>query len=77
MSLRGPAVSTNLWNRVAGDGMDLASLGLACARSDRRTAVAGALGLVAGATLIDASTALGSIKQTGRTFPRLTRFAAA
>ena len=29
MLLRGPAVSTNVWNRVIGDGMDLAALGLA------------------------------------------------
>src|SRR5206468_7534581 len=29
--LRGPAVSTNVWNRVAGDGMDLAALGVALA----------------------------------------------
>ena len=36
MLLRGPAVSTNLWNRVLGDGMDLAALGLAFSRSDRR-----------------------------------------
>jgi hypothetical protein len=69
MLLRGPAVSTNLWNRVLGDGMDLTALGLAFGRSDRRPAVAGALGFVAGATLLDVIAARGLAKQTARTFP--------
>jgi hypothetical protein len=69
MLLRGPAVSTNLWNRVFGDAMDLAALGLAFARSDRRPAVTGALGFVAGATLLDVAAARGLARQTGRTFP--------
>lgn len=69
MLLRGPAVSTNAWNRVVGDGMDLAALGLAFSRSERRGAVAGALGFVAGATLLDVLTARGLDKETGRTFP--------
>ena len=59
MLMRGPAVSTNVWNRVVGDGMDLAALGLAFGKSGRKTAVAGALGFVAGATLLDAVTARG------------------
>jgi hypothetical protein len=70
MLIRGPAVSTNVWNRVIGDGMDLAALGVAFAKSERRTAVAGALGFVAGATLLDGLTARGLDRQTGRTFPR-------
>lgn len=70
MLLRGPAVSTNVWNRVIGDGMDLAALGIAFARSDRKTAVAGALGFVAGAALLDAVTARGLDRETGRTFPK-------
>ena len=69
MLLRGPAVSTNAWNRVVGDGMDLAALGLAFARGNRRPAVAGALGFVGAATLVDALTARGLDRQTGRTFP--------
>src|SRR3954453_6071353 len=44
MLLRGPAVSTNVWNRVIGDGIDLAALGLAFSQSNRRPAVAGAVG---------------------------------
>jgi len=70
MLMRGPAVSTNLWNRVVGDGMDLAALGLAFSKSGRKTAVAGALGFVAGATLLDAVTARGLDRKTGRTFPK-------
>ena len=71
MLLRGPAVSTNAWNRVIGDAMDLGALGLALSRSSRKGAVAGALGFVAGATLIDAIAARGLARETGRTFPAL------
>jgi hypothetical protein len=77
MLLRGPAMSTNLWNRVLGDGMDLAALGIAFSRSDRRNAVAGALGFVAGATVVDALTARGLDQETARTFPRSERLASA
>jgi len=69
MLLRGPAVSTNAWNRVVGDAIDLGALGLAFSRSSRRRAVAGALGFVAGATLIDVLAARGLAAETGRTFP--------
>ena len=69
MLLRGPAVSTNVWNRVFGDAMDLAALGLAFTRSDRKAAVTGALAFVGGATLLDAVTARGLAQQTGLTFP--------
>ena len=64
---------TNVWNRVVGDGMDLAALGLAFARSNRKPAAAGALGFVAGATLLDAVVARGLDRQSGRTFPRAMR----
>src|SRR5438309_9133518 len=46
MLLRAPAVSTNVWNRVFGDVMDLAALGVAFSRSNRKSAVAGALAFV-------------------------------
>ena len=69
MLLRGPAVSTNAWNRVVGDAMDLGAIGLAFTRSSRRGAVAGALGFVAGATIIDAIAGRGLAHQTGRAFP--------
>jgi hypothetical protein len=77
MLLRGPAVSTNAWNRVVGDAMDLGALGLAFSRSNRKGAVAGALSFVAGATLVDVLAARGLSDRTGRTFPRSERLAAA
>ena len=73
MLLRGPAVSTNAWNRVVGDAIDLGALGLALSRSSRKGAVAGAL--------VDADRrsnrseadgrrrARGLGRETGRTFP--------
>ena len=76
MLLRGPAVSMNVWNRVIGDGIDLAALGLAFTRSDRKAAVAGAVGFVAGAALLDVIAARGLDIETGRTFPRSGRAAA-
>jgi hypothetical protein len=69
MLIRGPAVSTNAWNRVVGDAMDMSALGLAFAPSTKKGAVAGALGFVAGATIIDAIAARGLSRETGRTFP--------
>ena len=69
MLLRGPAVSTNAWNRVVGDTIDFGALGLAFSRSNRKGAVAGALGFVAGAAIIDAIAARGLAGETGRTFP--------
>ena len=73
MLLRGPAVSTNVWNRVVGDAMDLAALGLAFGRSNRKGPVAGTLAFVGGATVLDALTARGLDQQTGRTLPRSER----
>jgi|SRR5579884_1086753 len=73
MLLRGPAVSTNVWNRVIGDFMDLAALGVAFTRSNRKPAVAGALAFVGGATVLDAITARGLDQETARTFPRSER----
>jgi hypothetical protein len=77
MLLRGPAVSTNAWNRVVGDAMDIGALGLAFSRSSRKGAVAGALGFVAGATLIDVIAGRGLSEETARTFPRSQRLARA
>lgn len=69
MLLRGPAVSTNAWNRVAGDAMDLGALGLAFSRSNKRGAVAGAIAFVAAAAIVDAIAARGLAQETGPTFP--------
>ena len=77
MLLRGPAVSTNAWNRVVGDAVDLGALGIAFSRSSRKGAVAGALGFVAGAAVVDVLTGRGLAAATGRTFPPSERLAAA
>ena len=71
--LRGPAVSTNVWNRVIGDAIDAGALGLAAARSDRKAAVAGALAFVGGAMVADVLAARALDRETGRTFPRSAR----
>lgn len=67
--LRGPAVSFNVWNRVAGDAIDAGALALA-ARSGNRRNIALAGGFVAGAAIADVLTARALDKQTGRTFNR-------
>lgn len=69
MLLRGPAVSTNAWNRVIGDAMDLGALLLAAPRSSRPKAMAGAIGFVAGAAALDVYAARGLDQETGRTWP--------
>jgi hypothetical protein len=69
MLLRGPAVSTNVWNRVIGDAVDLGALLVAAPRSARPAAMAGALGFVAGATALDVFAARGLDRETGRTWP--------
>lgn len=66
--LRGPAVSTNVWNRVLGDGLDIGSLLVALGSSTKPRAVAGALAFVGGATALDVYTARGLDEQTGSTF---------
>lgn len=70
-----PAHSTLVWNRVAGDAMDLAALGLAARQAPRRHAIWGALAFVAGATVIDALVARALDRNTGRALP--IRFASA
>jgi hypothetical protein len=77
MLLRGPAVSTNVWNRVIGDAIDAGALGLAFTRSNRKGAVAGALAFVGGAMAADWLTARALDRDTGRTFPKASRSEAA
>jgi hypothetical protein len=67
--VRGPAFSTNVWNRVIGDGMDLYSLALALRTSRKPKAVAGALAFVGSITALDIWTAKALDQETGRAFP--------
>ena len=69
MLLKGPAVSTNAWNRVVGDVIDAGALGLAFTRTSNKRAVAGALAFVGSALALDAWAARGLARQTARTFP--------
>ncbi len=68
--LAAPAVATNVWSRVAGDGMDLLALGIAARRRPANRAVWGSLAFVAVVTALDVFVARGLARQTGATFPR-------
>jgi len=67
--LAAPAHATNVWNRVAGDAMDLAALGAAARKSPSNRAVWGAIAFVVGATALDVWTARGLDRETGKTSP--------
>jgi len=69
MLLRGPAVSTNVWNRVIGDVMDAGALALAMGKSNRKGAVTGALAFVGTALAADVITARALDRKSGKTFP--------
>ena len=68
--LAAPAVSTNVWMRVAGDAMDLAALGLAARRGGATPAWWGAFAFVGAATIVDVLVARGLDEQTGKMLPR-------
>ena len=65
-----PAVSTNVWMRVAGDAMDLGALGLSARRGGITPAWWGAFAFVGGALVIDVLVARGLDEQTGRMIPK-------
>ena len=67
--LAAPAVSAGVWNRVAGDCMDLAALGAAARRSPRNGAVWGGIAFVVAATVLDVVVAKGLDRQTGKLLP--------
>jgi hypothetical protein len=69
MLIRGPAFSTNVWNRVLGDAMDISSLLLALRTSTKPRAVAGALAFVGTVTALDVWTASKLDQETGRALP--------
>jgi hypothetical protein len=67
--LAAPAASANIWNRVAGDAMDLGALGLAARQSPQRMAVWGAIAFVAAVTVLDVIAARGLDRTTGKLLP--------
>jgi hypothetical protein len=68
--LQSPAHSARVWNRVLGDGMDIATLGAALRNAPRNKAVWASLGFVIGATVLDVAVALGLDRTTGKTLPQ-------
>jgi len=68
--LQSPAHGARVWNRVLGDGLDLATLGAALRNSPRNKAVWASLGFVVGATALDVLVALGLDRTTGKTLPQ-------
>ena len=67
--LNAPAHGTGVWNRVAGDAMDLAALSAAARNAPRNRAVWGAIAFVLGAAALDVFVARGLDRTTGKTFP--------
>jgi hypothetical protein len=67
--LAAPAVSTNVWNRVAGDAMDLTALGVAATNHPRNRTVWSAIAFVVGATVLDVVTAMGLDRESGKMLP--------
>ena len=63
--LAAPTRPLAVWNRVAGDAMDLAALGAAAGKSPRSTKVWGAIAFVVGATVLDVIVARGLSRQVG------------
>ena len=68
--LQAPAHGARVWNRVLGDGLDIATLGAALRNSPRNKAVWASLGFVIGATALDVLVALGLDRSTGKTIPQ-------
>lgn len=64
-----PAVATGVWNRVAGDVMDIAAAAFAVRRSPGNRLAWGALAFVTGALALDAVVARGLDRTTGKTSP--------
>lgn len=67
--LAAPAVATNMWNRVAGDVMDIVAASAAARNSPGNKLTWGALAFVASAAVLDAWVAIGLDKETGKTLP--------
>lgn len=67
--LRAPAHALGIWNRVAGDAMDIVAVSLAAKNSPKNKAVWGALAFVVGAAVLDTVVANGLDRQTGKTLP--------
>ncbi len=65
--LQAPGHSARLWNRVAGDGVDLGALSLAAGKAPRAKMVWGAIAFVMGVAVLDIVVARGLDRATGKT----------
>jgi hypothetical protein len=67
--LQSPAHAARVWNRVAGDAMDLTALAFTARNAPRNKAVWGTIAFVVGATILDVLVAVGLERETGKTAP--------
>ncbi|MBV9841590.1 MAG: hypothetical protein JOY99_08700 [Sphingomonadaceae bacterium] len=67
--LQAPAHSSRMWNRVGGDGLDLAALGVLAVKSPRNGALWGAIAFVVAATIADVAVARALDAETGEALP--------
>jgi hypothetical protein len=67
--INAPANASGVWNRIAGDAMDLTALAAAGRNGPRNKAVWGALAFVAAATALDVIVARGLGRTTGKVLP--------
>lgn len=67
--LAAPANASGVWNRVAGDAMDLTALGAAARNAPRNRVVWGSLAFVVAATILDIVVARGLDRTTGKALP--------
>lgn len=67
--LNAPGHAVGMWNRVAGDVMDIVAVSAAARNSPKNKAVWGSLAFVVGALVLDAIVAKGLDRQTGNTLP--------
>lgn len=67
--LAAPAHAPRIWNRFAGDMMDIVATSMAAKNAPKNKATWGALAFVVGAAVLDAWVAIGLDEQTGKTLP--------
>ncbi|WP_375403672.1 hypothetical protein [uncultured Sphingomonas sp.] len=64
-----PGHGLRVWNRVAGDAMDLTALHFARVRAPGNRTIWGAIAAVAAVTTLDICTAVGLDRRTGKSLP--------
>jgi hypothetical protein len=67
--IQDPGHGVRMWNRVVGDVMDLSALHMARTNSPNNRNIWAAIAVVAAVTTLDAITAVGLDRQTGKSLP--------